>query len=563
MRTRVHLEEGTPMALAKVPEKQGRILIVDDSATNLRLLSDILSASGYEVSLAHDGAAAMRFVQTQLPELILLDVVMPNLDGFKVCQFLKSNEKTCAVPVVFMTSLVETSDKIRAFRMGAADYITKPFQAEEVLARVETLLSLHTIRKKLEARNAELLRSNDELAIVNAALGREVVEHRKVKEALQESEERMRTLINAMPDIVAFKDGEGRWLEANEFDLRLFKLESVYYRGKKDSELAAFSSFYREAFLACEESDEIAWQARKPSRADETIPCPDGHTKVFDIIKVPMFHSDGRRKGLVVVGRDITERKLAESALKKYQESLEFLVKERTAELAQANASLQTEVIERKRAEEKVLVSLREKEILLKEVHHRVKNNLQIISSLLELQSGYIHDEQSLRFFRESQDRIKTMALVHERLYASADLASIDVCEYLKNLTSQLVLSYVVDPGYIDLEFDIGEFCLGIEEAIPCGLIVNELVSNSLKYAFSGKPGGKIAVTCRADAEDMVVLSVSDNGVGIPEELDITSSETLGLQIVFLLTRQLRGTVNVRNDGGTSFAIRFPSKLSR
>ncbi|RQW83055.1 MAG: response regulator, partial [Geobacter sp.] len=126
---------------------------VDDSETNLRLLSDILTASGYEVSLTQDGAAAMRFVQSQLPDLILLDVVMPNLDGFKVCQFLKSNEKTRDIPVVFMTSLAETSDKIRAFRMGAADYITKPFQAEEVLARVETLLSLHTIQKKLEARN--------------------------------------------------------------------------------------------------------------------------------------------------------------------------------------------------------------------------------------------------------------------------------------------------------------------------------------------------------------------------------------------------------------------------
>ena len=424
-------QKETPMALAKVPEQQGRILIVDDSATNLRLLSDILSASGYEVSLTQDGATAMRFVQTQLPDLILLDVVMPDLDGFKVCQFLKSNEKTRSVPVVFMTSLIETSDKIRAFRMGAADYITKPFQAEEVLARVETLLSLHAMRRKLEARNRELLRANEELADVNVELSREIM-----------------------------------------------------------------------------------------------------------------------------------ERKQAEAVVRQYQDQLEDLVRERTAELARANASLQAEVIERKRAEEQVLVSLREKEILLKEVHHRVKNNLQIISSLLELQCDYMHDEQSLRFFRESQDRIKTMALVHERLYASADLASINVCEYLENLTSQLVLSYVVDPGCIDLEFDVAEFCLGIEEAIPCGLIVNELVSNSLKHAFSGRPGGKIAVTCRTDAEGMVILSVSDNGVGIPEELDINRSETLGLQIVFLLARQLRGTVNVRNDGGASFAIRFPSKIS-
>jgi PAS domain S-box-containing protein len=556
------LTEGTSMNIATASEQQSRILIVDDSATNLRLLSDILTESGYNVSQAQDGAAALRFVQSQLPDLILLDVVMPNLDGFKVCQFLKNHVKTRAIPVVFMTSLVETSDKIRAFRMGAADYITKPFQAEEVLARVETLLSLHSMSKKLEARNAELLRTNDELARVNAALGSEIAEHRKVEEALQESDERIRTLINAMPDIVAFKDGEGRWLEANEFDLRLFQLETVDYRGKKDSELAAFSSFYREAFLACEASDEIAWQAGKPCRADEIIPCPDGPPMVFDIIKLPMFHPDGRRKGLVVVGRDITERKLAEAELKKYQESLEVLVKERTHELAQANTSLQAEVSERKNAEAKLFASLREKEILLKEIHHRVKNNLQIISSLLELQCEYIHDKQSLRFFRESRDRIKTMALVHERLYASADLASINVCEYLENLASHLVQSYMEDPDCIALEFEVGEFFLGIEEAIPCGLIVNELVSNSLKHAFSGRRGGKIAVTCRIAGEDMVILSVSDNGVGIPAGLDFRRTETLGMQIVNLLARQLRGTIELRNDGGAAFTIRFQAKIS-
>lgn len=548
--------------MAKAIEQQGSILIVDDSPSNLRLLSDILTSNGYNVSLAQDGAAAMRIVHSRLPDLILLDVVMPNLDGFKVCQFLKSTEQTRAIPVVFMTSLIETSDKVRAFRMGAADYITKPFQSEEVLARVETLLSLHMIQKKLEAQNAELLRSNIELANVNTALNHEIDEHRKVKEALRESEERMRTLINAMPDIVAFKDGEGRWLEANQFDLHLFQLESVDYRGKKDSELAEFSSFYREAFLACEASDEIAWQAGTPCRADETIPRPDDSSMVFDIIKVPMFYPDGRRKGLVVVGRDITERKLAEAELKKYQESLEVLVKKRTAELAKANASLQTEILERVRAEEKVLASLREKEILLKEIHHRVKNNLQIISSLLELQCEYIHDEQPLRLFRESQDRIKTMALVHERLYASADIASISVCEYLKSLATQLVNSYMADPEYTDLKFDVSDFCLGIEEAIPCGLIVNELVSNSLKHAFPERSGGEIAVGCRMDNEGMVVLTVSDNGVGIPDGFDVSRTETLGMQIVYLLSRQLRGTIEVRNENGASFRIRFPSKLS-
>ena len=417
--------------MVTVSEHLGSILIVDDSATNLRLLSEILTVNGYEVIQAQDGAAAMRIVQTQLPDLILLDIVMPDLDGFKVCQFLKSNEKTRAIPVVFMTSLAETSDKIRAFRMGAADYITKPFQAEEVLARAETLLSLHAMRKKLEARNRELLRANEELASVNVELSREII-----------------------------------------------------------------------------------------------------------------------------------ERKQAEAAVRQYQDQLEDLVRERTAELAQANTRLIAEVNERTRAEEKVLASLREKEILLKEIHHRVKNNLQIISSLLELQCEYIHDEQPLRLFRESQDRIKTMALVHERLYATADLASINVREYLESLTKQLVFSYVADPDDIELYFEFAEFCLGIEEAIPCGLIVNELVSNSLKHAFPEKPEGKIAVTCHTEEENMVVLTVCDNGVGIPDELDLNRTETLGMQIVCLLTKQLRGTIKIQSEGGASFTIRFPLKLS-
>jgi PAS domain S-box-containing protein len=474
-----------------------------------------------------------------------------------VCQFLKSDAATRDIPVVFMTSLAETRDKVKGFRMGAADYITKPFQPEEILARVQTLLTLHAMRKRLEARNAELHRTNEELASVNSALGREVEKHRQVELALQESEERMRTLINAMPDIVAFKDGEGRWLEANDFDLRLFQIDEVDYRGKKDSDLAEFSPFYRDAFLGCEESDEIAWQARKASRADEIIPRPDGPPMVFDIIKLPMFHPDGRRKGLVVVGRDITERKQAEAALKKYRESLEVLVKERTRELAQANASLKAEIVERERAEEKVLASLREKEILLKEIHHRVKNNLQIISTLLDLQSDYIQDKQSLRFFRESQDRIRSMALVHEKLYQTSDFISINFGDYIANLTKYLFNSYVTDPERISLVLDVAPATLEIDQAIPFGLILNELVSNSLKYAFPGERRGEIVVRLRTEGDVGVVLLVKDDGVGLPQGLDFENTESLGLQLVTMLVRQIRGEIVPGNEGGTSFKIAY------
>ncbi|MEJ2590842.1 MAG: EAL domain-containing protein [Candidatus Thiodiazotropha sp.] len=157
--------------------------------------------------------------------------------------------------------------------------------------------------------------SNRLIGVLGVA--RDISERRRTEAALRSSEETLRTLIDAMPDIVCFKDGEGRWLLANEFDLKLFQLEGVDYRNRKDSELAEHSPFYREAFLACEESDEQAWRIGAPSRADEVIPRPDGPAMTFDVIKVPTFHPDGQRKGLIVVGRDVTERNRAEEQLHK------------------------------------------------------------------------------------------------------------------------------------------------------------------------------------------------------------------------------------------------------
>lgn len=169
----------------------------------------------------------------------------------------------------------------------------------------------------------------------------DITGRRKIEESLRESEEQLRTLINAMPDIVCFKDGEGRWLEANEFDLRLFDIENVPYKGKKDSELAEYSDFYRDAFLKCEDTDEIAWQSGTIRHNEEIIPKPDGTIMTFDTIKVPLFYPDGKRKGLVVIGRDISDRKLAEEKLKRSHEDLEKKVEERTGELARARNTLQ------------------------------------------------------------------------------------------------------------------------------------------------------------------------------------------------------------------------------
>jgi two-component sensor histidine kinase len=195
--------------------------------------------------------------------------------------------------------------------------------------------------------------------------------------------------------------------------------------------------------------------------------------------------------------------------------------------------------------------------VLLKEVHHRVKNNLQIISTLLDLQSESLKDKEALSAFRESQDRIKAMALIHEKLYASEDFAYVDFEGYIGNLSAHLVESYLVDPGRITLNIHASGISMGIDRAIPCGLIINELVSNALKHAFPGNRAGEITIRFDVDEDDWITLTVADTGVGMPPDLDLRNTGTLGLQLVNMLVSQLSGELSVGRAGGTSFSIRF------
>jgi PAS domain S-box-containing protein len=220
-------------------------------------------------------------------------------------------------------------------------------------------------------------------------------------------------------------------------------------------------------------------------------------------------------------------------------------------------AEVNVDITERKQAEEKIRTSLREKEVLLREIHHRVKNNMQVISSLLKLQSKYIKDEKDIEMFRESQNRIKSMALVHEKLYQSEDLANIDFNEYVKHLANILFRSYGIDTGKIALKIDVEDVIIEIDIAIPCGLIVNELVSNSLKYAFPEGGKGEVKITLHSTDENEMELTVSDDGVGVPKDLDFSNTESLGLKLVNILTNQIRGRLDLERSKGSKFHIRF------
>jgi len=260
----------------------------------------------------------------------------------------------------------------------------------------------------------------------------------------------------------------------------------------------------------------------------------------------------------------VMRQQLAEQNLQ-----LERRVEERTAALLQ-------EIEERKRAEEKINVSLREKDILLKEIHHRVKNNLQVVSSLLSLQSASISNRETKEIFTETQNRVRSMALVHEKLYQSKVLERINFAEYVRSLMAELFRSSGALPGAITFTVDAEDILLTIDTAIPCGLIINELFSNALKHAFPGRANGEIAVCARAESEQFgdnsregipaqrfLDLVIRDNGIGLPAGIDFRKTETLGMQLVSALAQQLDGTIDVEVGPGTTFRMRFPLDTGR
>jgi PAS domain S-box-containing protein len=220
-----------------------------------------------------------------------------------------------------------------------------------------------------------------------------------------------------------------------------------------------------------------------------------------------------------------------------------------------------TDIRDRKTAEDRLQHSLKEKEILLREVHHRVKNNMQVISGLIELQSSQITDPEIRRLFQETYTRIKTMALIHESLYRSKDYAHLDFSAYLRELVSYLLASYGRSEDEIKVDIQLEVTRLDMDIAIPCGLIANELLSNSLKHAFPPGRRGTISIRLEPSGTDMCDFVVSDNGVGVPPELNISTAKTFGLQLINgLASHQMRGTVDLERGNGTTIRVRFPCK---
>lgn len=350
--------------------------------------------------------------------------------------------------------------------------------------------------------------------------------HSQLQLALQESEERFRQLAENM--------GAVFWIWSI-CEQRLLYASSAYERvwGRSVESLYAMPQSLREAVYA--EDAAIAFDMTERyclgARTEATyrVVRPNGEIRWIHDRVFPIFDTSGKCYRVAGIAEDITEHK---------------------------------------QIEEKLQASLREKEALLKEVHHRVKNNLQIISSLLDLQAQALREPQSMNAFQESQRRVKAMALIHEKLYQSENLSQINLAEYLHSLTNHLLQTFAVNPAALKLQLDIAPVFLDLDTIIPCGLIVSELVSNAIKYGFPGNTEGRIWVTLATiptvqNTENLGTgscqfnLIVGNDGVKLPAIPDISKTQTLGFQLVHAWVKQLQGEIEIDQTQGVEFKIRF------
>jgi len=342
----------------------------------------------------------------------------------------------------------------------------------------------------------------------NLTLTEEIEEHKKTQKKLEVAQKFTRNIIESSIDMIIAVDKENKITEFNKAAISQFGYKLKDIVGQPVNILFATKKEYDRVYKSISKKGIFTGEiVNKRS---------NGETFVSLLSSSVIMDPSGNHQGSMGVSRDITERKKIDKQIKD---------------------------------------SLKEKEVLLQEVHHRVKNNLQVISSILSLQSNYVKDEKTLEILDESQNRIKSMSYIHETLYQTTDFSSIEFSNYLNVLASNLIQSYSYSVGEVSLIPDYDEIYLTIDQAIPCGLIVNELVSNAMKYAF-GEGSGKVFLSIK-ESKGMISLRVADNGVGLPEDFKYEESDSLGMQLVYSLIDQLDASLELNVKGGTDFLITF------
>jgi PAS domain S-box-containing protein len=397
-------------------------------------------------------------------------------------------------------ALFDGREQLVEFQAVGQD-ITERREAREALQQAKEELEIRVVQ-----RTAELQETNQRLRI-------ELSERQRAEQALREAENRYRTLVEQIPAVT--------------YVANIDEIGSTLY---VSPQIEAILGFTPAEWLA----DPDLW-FKQLHPADRERVLAQSH-----VVGTGMLHLEYRL--LTKHGR---VKWISDESTKITDKNNQHLVQ-----------GVLFDITERMQIEEQIKASLDEKTLLLKEIHHRVKNNLQVISSLLYLQSDKVKDQQALDILLDSQNRVKSMALIHEKLYSANDLARVDLGDYVKNLAGQLFRSYKKS-SQVQLHVEADGVYLGIDAAVPCGLILNELISNAFKHAFHPNPVGDIYIDLHLDPSRQVTLRVRDNGVGFPAEVDFQNSPSLGLQLVNTLVKQIDGAIELQRNSGTEFIITF------
>ncbi len=589
-----------------VPGDEPLILVVEDNPDMNAFVVDALSPQ-YLVETAFDGEEGLAKALSIHPDLIVCDVMMPRMGGDKMVEALRRHPEMIDVPIILLTAKADDALRVEMLDAGAQDYLSKPFLVEELLARVGGLVSRGKRSRDLGARLAAIVESSDD-GIIGKTLEGVIASWNCGAERLFGYSEREAV---GKPMVMLFPPD--RTGEEREILSRIKRGERVQHfdtvrigKDGKPVEVSVAISPIKDAHGRIIGASTIARDITERKRAERELQeserllrtlsdqIPGGalyqHVQRPDGEMHYAYMSAGIEKlfGLpvkdILADPDVFSRLIVEEDRPRIASATEKSARELTpfdCELRQRTVTGETkwvqcrsmphlledgsilwdgvvvDITERKQAEDALLASLREKEVLLNEIHHRVKNNMQVISSLVSLQADELEDGSMRSILKDVDHRVRSMALVHEKLYQSADLARVELAEYTESLLNYLWSAHGSAASGIRLALDLEPVSLPVDTAVPCGLILNELLINALKHAFHGRDGGEVSVVLRADSDGKVRLCVRDDGVGLPEGFDWKQARSLGLHLVRMLSRQLRATVEVKSIGGTEFEIVF------
>ncbi|NLV67880.1 MAG: response regulator [Spirochaetes bacterium] len=482
---------------------RGSIIIIADSEDDRSGLIEILERDGYSARRYHGYRVAS--IEDEIPDCIIIDNDNET-DCFGMCVSLKADVRFIDIPVILVSSKNTEDDIVNGFDAGAVDYIVKPFHEKELIARVNNHVAMNSIRKRLEDFALE---KTFEVTNIGKMLQVTIDEHKKILKDLQDNETLLLTIALNIPNsylaiveknyTIGFASGqEFKKSGIDAWRLLGLPLEKLY--GDKFVEL---KSWYDKTFNGEETGFELFF-----------------NNEYQYYRTVPIVNGNGEIQRILAVAENITERKEAEL---------------------------------------KIRESLHEKETLLREIHHRVKNNLQIVSSLLNIQMQGAKSPELVDILKGIQGRIFSMALVHEKLYHYKNFSRINFREYLVDLVAEVKSMYgdTQGSGKIFINMNLDDESLTIEKAIPCGLIMNELVINAFRHAFSDNNPGAITVNFHKRPDGGFLMSVSDNGRGLPVDFSFSTSDSMGMIILRELAHQLNGNVRISGNNGTCVEVIF------